>query len=131
MKKLLGLLIILFFTANLLIGQNSPIIVDRVIALVGGELVLLSELEEQFAYVKANNPGVEDEAKCGILDQLLANKLLLNQSKIDSIEVSDEEVEGQLMPLVQKAYQANMPQGAPTGPPPTEPPTEPTVEEVD
>lgn len=35
-----------------------------------------------------------------------------------------KEVEGQLMPLVQKAYQANMPQGG-------EPPTQPTVDEVD
>ena len=48
------------------------------------------------------------------------------------------EVEGQLMPLVQKAYQANMPEGGvpggpPTGPPPTGPPpsSEPTIDEVD
>ena len=96
MKKLLGLLIICLGFSNLLWGQNNAVIIDRVIALVGGELVLLSELEEQYAYIKANNPGIEDDAKCGILDQLLANKLLLNQTKIDSIEVSDEEVEGQL-----------------------------------
>ena len=55
-----------------------------------------------------------------------------------------KEVEGQLMPLVQKAYQANMPTGAeggmpggmpggpPDGPPPTgPPPNESSVEEVD
>ena len=48
------------------------------------------------------------------------------------------EVEGQLMPLVQKAYQANMPEGGvpggpPAGPPPTGPPpsSEPTIDEVD
>ena len=96
MKKLLGLLIICLGVSGLLRGQNNTVVIDRVIALVGGELVLLSELEEQYAYIKANNPGIEEDAKCGILDQLLANKLLLNQSKIDSIEVSDEEVEGQL-----------------------------------
>ena len=49
-----------------------------------------------------------------------------------------KEVEGQLMPLVQKAYQANMPAGAEggmpggmPGGPPDGPPNEPTVEEVD
>jgi heat shock protein 1/8 len=44
-----------------------------------------------------------------------------------------KEVEGQLMPLVQKAYQSNMPGGGPPdGPPPDgPPPNQPTVEEVD
>ena len=53
-----------------------------------------------------------------------------------------QEVEGKLMPLVQKAYQANMPEGGmpggmpggpPDGPPPSGPPPsgEPSVEEVD
>jgi heat shock protein 1/8 len=46
-----------------------------------------------------------------------------------------KEVEGQLMPLVQKAYQANMPQGSPDGVTPEskqeEPPVQPTVDEVD
>ena len=52
----------------------------------------------------------------------------------DSERTSDEydtrmkEVEGQLMPLVQKAYQANMPNG---GENPTENASEPTVDEVD
>jgi peptidyl-prolyl cis-trans isomerase SurA len=36
------------------------------------------------------------EARCAMLDQALVGKLLLNQSKLDSIEVNDSEVEQQL-----------------------------------
>ena len=72
-------------------------VIDQVIARVGGEYVLLSQLEEQFAL--ASSQAAEPlpaEARCEMLDQLLVGKLLFNQSKLDSIEVSDSEVENQL-----------------------------------
>jgi peptidyl-prolyl cis-trans isomerase SurA len=71
-------------------------VIDKVIATVGGELVLLSELEEQISLLEAQNGGLPDGARCELMDQILASKLLLNQSKLDSIEVADEEVETQL-----------------------------------
>lgn len=71
-------------------------VVDKVIATVGGELVLLSEVEEQISLMEARNGVLPEGARCAVLDQLLANKLLVNQAKLDSIAVSDEEVEVQL-----------------------------------
>jgi peptidyl-prolyl cis-trans isomerase SurA len=84
---------LLLFTSFQLSGQT---IIDRVVALVGDELILLSDIEEQYAFMKENNPKLGSDARCNIIDQLLVNKLLLNQSKIDSIEVSDDEVEEQM-----------------------------------
>lgn len=71
-------------------------IVDKVVATVGGEFILLSELEAQFAMMEDQQGVLAPEARCSILDQLLAGRLLLNQSKLDSIEVSDGEIEDQL-----------------------------------
>ncbi|MEZ5058907.1 MAG: peptidylprolyl isomerase [Saprospiraceae bacterium] len=71
-------------------------IVDKVIAQVGGELVLLSELEEQYALMESQRGVLPEDSKCFILDQILVQKLLINQAKLDSIEVGDEEVEAQL-----------------------------------
>ena len=91
--------IILVFTFLLItqLGFSQGIIIDKVISKVGGELVLLSELEEQFAYAASQKEGgIPPEAKCVILEQILAQKLLLNQSRLDSIEVSDDEVETQM-----------------------------------
>ena len=47
----------------------------------------------------------------------------------EDYETKQKEVEGILMPLIQKGYQANMPAGG--APPPQETPSGPTVEEVD
>ena len=85
----------------LLAGANlqaqSPKIIDRVIATVGGELLLLSELEEQLAlYASQEGREITQEVRCGVLEQILTGKLLVNQAKLDSIEVSDEELESQL-----------------------------------
>ena len=77
--------------------MSQEVIIDKVISKVGGELVLLSELEEQFAYaVSQQEKGLPEDAKCVILEQILAQKLLLNQSKLDSIVVGEDEVETQM-----------------------------------
>ena len=97
MKTMLTRLTILLCCALPLgLGAQSTVI-DQVIARVGGEYVLLSDLEEQFALAASQtNEELPPEARCQMLDQLLVGKLLYNQSKLDSIEVSDSEVESQL-----------------------------------
>lgn len=89
------IIIALFATSFSALAQQRAVI-DKVVATVGGELVLLSEIEEQYALLEAQNGQMPPDARCNILDNLLANKLLLNQAKLDSIEVGDEEVEDQL-----------------------------------
>ena len=76
---------------------GDPLVIDRVIATVGGELLLLSELEEQLSLI-ASQQGqrITPEIRCNVLDQLLTGKLLVNQAQLDSLEVSEAEVEGQL-----------------------------------
>ena len=71
-------------------------VIDKVVATVGGELVLLSEVEEQRALMASQQSELPENVRCSIMDQIMANKLLLNQSKLDSIVVGDEEVEAQL-----------------------------------
>ncbi|RMF31311.1 MAG: peptidylprolyl isomerase [Bacteroidetes bacterium] len=92
MKTLLPVLFLLL--SGTLCAQQE--IIDKVVANVGGEILLLSEVEEQFALMSAQQGALPPEARCAIVDQLLAQKLLVNQAKLDSVEVSDEEVESQL-----------------------------------
>ena len=78
-------------------ASAQPQVIDRVIATVGGELLLLSELEEQLAlYSSQEGRPVTPEIRCGVLENLLTTKLLVNQAKLDSVEVTDAELEGQL-----------------------------------
>jgi len=91
---------ILLFTGYLggssIFAQQSPVIIDRVVAVVGDFNVLQSDIEGQFLQMKMNNPYLPDESKCEIFNFFIEQKLMMNQAKIDSIEVSPASVEQQL-----------------------------------
>ncbi len=71
-------------------------IIDKIVATVGDEVILLSDVEEQYAYDSERAGSLPEEAKCAILERLMVQKLLVNQAKIDSIIVEDDVVEQQL-----------------------------------
>lgn len=75
-------------------GYAQPI--DRIIGVVGEDIVLQSDVETQLAYAKAG--GTEDDGtlRCQILESLLIGKLLLNKARQDSVEVSDDQIDGEL-----------------------------------
>ncbi len=90
------LVVTIAFSMVALLGYTQRQIIDKVVATVGGELILLSEVEEQFALMEAQSGVLPENARCEIMNSLLVNKLLLNQAKLDSVVVADEEVEDQL-----------------------------------
>jgi len=96
MKYLNRILPLLFLIPAILPAQNDKAVIDRVVAAVGGEIILLSEVQEQFSYAKQQQPDLPAEYLCVSLQNLLVQKLLVNQAKLDSIEVNDDEVENQL-----------------------------------
>ncbi len=79
-----------------LLAQNDKAIIDRVVATVGGEIILLSEVQEQYSFAKKDQPDLPPDYQCMVLQNLIVQKLLVNQAKLDSIEVKDEEVEIQI-----------------------------------
>ncbi len=93
MKKLI-LFISCFTILHLANAQRA--VIDKVVAMVGGEIILLSEIEEQYSLMKAKNPTIQAGERCAIMEQLMAAKLLVNQARLDSIEVTDAEIEEQL-----------------------------------
>lgn len=70
-------------------------IIDKVIIKVGGEYVLYSEIINNYRYIKESNPKANVNI-CAVTEQIISQKILVDQAKLDSIEVSDIEVEGQL-----------------------------------
>ena len=71
-------------------------VVDRVVAKVGSEFITLSDVEEEYQYILTTNPGIKKEVRCEMLQSAIAQKVLIYQAKLDSVEVTDEEVEAQL-----------------------------------
>jgi len=79
----------------LMMAQEKAII-DKVIAIVGSELILLSDVEEQYDLMSKQQGTLPEGFRGRILENLLADRLLLNQARLDSIIVTDEEIETQL-----------------------------------
>jgi len=95
MKKIVLFFFVILMASNFLLGQDKKVI-DKIIANVGNEYVLLSDLEQVFAQMSEERGYVPEEAKCNLFENLIASSLMLNQARLDSIEVGDEEVEAQL-----------------------------------
>ena len=94
MKKFIAILAFSTFFVLNVFAQSE--LIDKVVAKIGDEYILLSEIEEQFAAAKDQKATLPDNYRCLILDQILVNKLILNQAKIDSVLAKDEDVETQL-----------------------------------
>ncbi|MCL2168172.1 MAG: peptidylprolyl isomerase [Lentimicrobiaceae bacterium] len=83
------LLIISVFFAK---AQNS---IDRIIATIGKEIILQSDLEMAYAEY-ASQFAVKDEdddEKCAVFEHLVYTKLMLHQADVDSIVISDAQLE--------------------------------------
>jgi peptidyl-prolyl cis-trans isomerase SurA len=71
-------------------------VVDEIIAQVGDNIVLLSDVEAQKLQLKNQGTSVNDETSCSVLEELLYEKLLLNQAEIDSVEITDGQVNAEM-----------------------------------
>ena len=89
-------------------SQNNKI-VDRVIAVVGDNPILLSDVEEQ--KLQAYQQGLDpNEYECDILEELMLEKLLLHQAEIDSVEIPEGQVNAELDQRIQY-FASQMPNG--------------------
>lgn len=69
---------------------------DKVVAVVGSNIILLSDLNQQYAiYLNQGNPA-DERVKCYYLQSMLTQKLLKQQAEIDSIMVEDSQVDSEL-----------------------------------
>jgi len=97
MKNIKRLLIVGFFSLCLgtIMAQTTQI--DKVIAVVGDNIILHSEMEAQYQQMIAQNQGeVSPDMRCTIFDNLLLERLFLAQAMLDSVTTTPEEVDAEL-----------------------------------
>ena len=71
-------------------------IVDKTIAVIGNEVITISGLEQEVQMMQAYGMGSDRNARCEILEQMMASKLFLMQARVDSLTVNNDMVEGEL-----------------------------------
>jgi peptidyl-prolyl cis-trans isomerase SurA len=87
-------LISTFLLLSLFINAQ-PQVLDKVIAVIGKNPMLLSEVETSLVQQKEKAQN-DPNARCKSFEDLLFQKLLLSQADRDSITVEDKEVDGEL-----------------------------------
>src|SRR6185437_1388542 len=75
---------------------GQPVVLDEVAAVVGDDVILMSDVESQLVQYKDISSTKTSVARCLVIDQLMQKKLLLNRAKADSLKINDEQVEGEL-----------------------------------
>ncbi|MCQ2250167.1 MAG: peptidylprolyl isomerase [Bacteroidales bacterium] len=79
--------------------KGDTIVVDRVVAVVGNKPILESAIENQYAQARVRNIPT---TKCKVYEQMLYQKLLVAQADLDSIQVTDKEIESEIQDRLQQ-----------------------------
>jgi len=85
----------LLFTSLFSFGQTGTI-VDMIAAQVGDNIILQSDIEAQKQQALAAGIAPSLVLDCSILEELMYSNLLINQAKLDSIVISDEQVDSEM-----------------------------------
>lgn len=71
-------------------------LIDKTIALIGNEMIMLSQLESEIKMMEAQGIAADRNTRCQVLENMLSQRLFLNQARLDSLKVSETEVEMEL-----------------------------------
>jgi peptidyl-prolyl cis-trans isomerase SurA len=99
MKVLRNILILIavfvLFAATLNARAQRDSIIDGIVGIVGGNVILISDIENQYMQIRSQGiiQGTAPKMKCQIFENMLFQKLLLHQAQVDSLSVTDTQVE--------------------------------------
>lgn len=71
-------------------------VIDRVAAVVGNELITLSDVESEVRVARAQGMSSDKAVRCELLEHMMETKLLLMQARLDSLNVNADNVEAML-----------------------------------
>ncbi len=101
-RRVSEILIVLALIAGAASAQTKPVL-DEIAAVVGNEIILKSEVDYQVqlaAYQNKLNPD-DPALRKRILEAMVDDKLILTQAILDSVTVSDDDVNRQLDARIQ------------------------------
>jgi peptidyl-prolyl cis-trans isomerase SurA len=75
--------------------QADGPLIDRIIGVVGNQIVKESDVQDAFQTYKNENLQLTDSLRGAIFDQLMFKKLLVSQAIHDSLDVTEAEVTGE------------------------------------
>jgi len=102
--SILSVLVLLSSVAS---AQDTGLVVDKIIGKVDNYIILKSELEMAYqSYLAEGNPASED-ARCQLFNRLVMNKVMVAKAEIDSVVVTDLEVDNNTEQRMQMILQSS------------------------
>jgi len=92
----LHLAIFFCFIAFNLFSQPGKVVVDKIVAIVGDQIVLKSDIEKQSLELTFPDTLSRRTGICELVKSTIYQKLILNQGYLDSIKVSTEQVNNEI-----------------------------------
>ena len=86
----------LFVSTGLSAQKYSGGLVDKTVAVVGNEVILISDIESEVQQMQAQGRSSDRDMRCSILERMMENKIFLMQARIDSLTVNYDMVDGEL-----------------------------------
>ena len=77
-------------------AQRYGKVIDKTIAVVGNEMIKISDLEQEIQVARSQGGASDASARCELLERMLESKLFLLQAKLDSLSVNADMVESQV-----------------------------------
>ena len=68
-------------------AQKYKGVVDKTVATVGGETILLSDVEAEVQQMRTSGSSSDRDLRCELLEQMMESKLFLMQARLDSLTV--------------------------------------------
>lgn len=88
--------LLMVFASVTVCAQKDQVVIDKIVAVVGSRIIMYSDVERQLLQAKEQGTAISDATRCEVLQQLLIENLLVHHAELDSVIVSDEEVEKEL-----------------------------------
>jgi peptidyl-prolyl cis-trans isomerase SurA len=74
----------------------QPIVLDKIAAQIGDNIILFSDLKIQEMQAKEAKVEIDSAFDCRMLEELMIEQVLVNQAKLDSIIIADEQVDADM-----------------------------------
>jgi len=98
-KKVASTVFIALLFLNAPLAQstdNKNVLIDEIVGVVGNNIILHSDIEGQYMQYLYSGNLKGEEARCQIIEDMLFQMLMLNQAELDSVEVTEKQVDSEL-----------------------------------
>lgn len=83
------------FVSNAIHAQQK-IMLDKIVAVIGNDIIKTSDIQYLYMQMQLENMPVDEKTKCKIIEDVVLQKLLLDQAKLDSLNVTENQINAEL-----------------------------------